>query len=198
MMTPVRVEIDSSVPRVVVNGMEITYAPLMRAIYDVLGEPSRVHVPAPVVPPGHRNNQIHVYDTLGIRVNEHHFTFRAQELGLTFDCNDPLFAFTPREPFRGSLVVDGTAMPLGGPEAEFGRACPLSLQHNLAGLWHWKAGGFYVGLHARGSKLRSGRRSRQRQVIDVSISWPHDPWDSSARPPAAPGVAVHPMKETRT
>lgn len=180
-MTPTRIEIYSSTPRMVVKGMEITSAPIMRAMYDILGAPSRTCEPAPAAPPGHRNNQSHVYDTLGIRVNEHHFTFRAQGLDLTFDCNDPQFASTPKEPFRGSLVIDGTAMPLGGPEAEFVRACPLPLQPTLSGLWHWKVDNFYVGLYARGSKLRSGRRSRQRQVIDLSMSWPHDPWDSSAR-----------------
>ena len=191
MMTPTRVEIDSSTPRMVVNGLEITSAPIVRTIYDVLGEPSRVYVPTPAAPPGHRNNQLHVYDTLGIRVSEHHFTFRAQEIGLTFDCNDPLFAFAPKEPFRGSLVIDGSAMPLGGPEAEFVHACPLPLQQTLSGLWHWEVDKFYVGLHARGSKLRSGRRSHQRQVIDLSMSWPHDPWDSSARTNARLTVGDH-------
>ncbi|APR80788.1 Hypothetical protein A7982_06135 [Minicystis rosea] len=167
------------------NGLEITSAPPMRAIYGVLGEPSRVHVPVPAAPPGHRNNQIHVYDALGVRVNEHHFTFLAQELGLTFDCDDPAFAFTPKEPFRGELVIDNRSMPLGGPEADFVRACPLPLEHTMAGVWRWEAGGFFVGLDARGDRLSTGRRSRNRRVIGLSISWPHDPWDRSARPGSA-------------
>ena len=179
---PPRVEIRSSPVRIAIHGVEIMSAPRMGTIYEALGKPSRLHVPTPAPPPGHRNNQIHVYDALGIRVNEHHFTFRAHELGLTFDCKDSPFAFTPREPFRGSFVIDGKAMPLGGPEADFVRACPLPLKHTLSGLWHWEDNGLYVGLQARGSKLRSGRRSRQRQVIDFSLSWPHDPWDTSALP----------------
>jgi hypothetical protein len=181
MVASVRIEIDGSAPRIVVNGFEITSAPPMRAIHGVLGEPSRVHVPDPAAPPGHRNNQIHVYDALGIHVNEHHFTFRAQQLALTFDCDDPTYAFTPKEPFRGELVIDGRSMPLGGLEADFVRACPLPLEHTVAGRWHWKVGGFFVGLHARGDRLRAGRRSGRRRVIELSVSWPHDPWDDSAR-----------------
>jgi hypothetical protein len=39
---------------------------------------------------------------------------------------------------------------------------------------------FAIHVHTRVRKLPSGRRSRVRQVIEVSVSWPHDNWDSPA------------------
>ena len=67
---------------VILNGVSISEALPPEALYKILGIPDRVDVPATPAPFGHRNNQIHVYDSLGIYFHEHHFTQLA--MGLTF------------------------------------------------------------------------------------------------------------------
>jgi hypothetical protein len=149
----------------------------------MLGSPSRVVAAGPPAPAGHRNNHIHIYDDLGIRLNEHHYTFRLQEIACSFECEEPLYPFTPRSSFSGEFWIDQQRLPQGGPSAVFVDRCPIPLEPRIGGSWSWQLRDFYLGLHCRGPRLRSGRRSKQRVIVDISLSWPHDPW---AMPPTAP------------
>jgi hypothetical protein len=47
------------------NGEDFIDAVSHSMIHDLLGPPTRVIVPGPPAPYGHRNNQVHVYDSLG-------------------------------------------------------------------------------------------------------------------------------------
>jgi hypothetical protein len=166
---------------VIVNGYRIQTAPPVAELLRAIGTPSRVDTGPTPAPPGFRNNQQHVFDSLGVHVNEHHHTCRAQAIGLTLRVDEPRYGFTPKPAFGGKLLFDGIAMPLQAKEHEFLRTSPWPFEHFISGNWSYKFDGFFVGFTAVGPKLASGRRSKQRMVVDVSISWPHDPHNPLGR-----------------
>jgi hypothetical protein len=163
------VEVVSEGPKVVVGGLVIETAPLAHALHAVLGPPSRIDAGERPTPVGHRNNQIHVFDRLGLTLNEHHHTRRVQGLCCWFGTDEPRFPFTPGQPFTDRLVFGGVVMPPGGYERKFFAISPFEFVESLGGVWSLRLGGFSVHIQSRGSKLPSGRRSRVRQVIEVSL-----------------------------
>ena len=165
----------------IVNGLRVVTAPPVAELLRVIGTPSRIDTGPTPAPPGFRNNQQHVFDSLGMHVNEHHHTCRAQSLGLTLRVDEPRYGFRPKSAFAGQLLFDGVGMPLRATERQFLQASPWPFDHLLAGSWSYKFDGFFVGFDAAGPKLASGRRSMQRMVVDVSVSWPHDPNGDPAR-----------------
>jgi hypothetical protein len=180
MKTNPTIEVLTKTPSVVIGEMAIVSAPTVDEMYAALGRPSRIDSGATPAPVGHRNNQIHVYDCLGLVFHEHHYTRRAQGIWCWSELTEPGFAFTPHEPFRGRIHFDGIVMPLGGRDIEFVHLSPFKFALTFGGVWRFAFAGFSVILHSRGPKLRSGRRSKVRQITDVSISWPHDDWGEPA------------------
>ena len=176
----VTVHVFTVSPRIVVNGLSITTAPVVSKLHVVLGQPDRIDTGPVPAPYGHRNNQIHVYDRLGVTFNEHHYTRRAQDIWCWFDTSELVYRFTPKEPFLGKLFFNETEIPLGGSEQKFMQSSPFKFQHTLGHVWSFRFEGFSLRANERGQKLPSGRRSRKRQVTDISISWPHDDWASPA------------------
>jgi hypothetical protein len=71
---------------------------------------------------------------------------------------------------------------LGSPSRIDSGAQPVPVGHrnNQIHVYSYQFGGFAIHVHTSGRKLPSGRRSRARQVIEVSISWPHDNWGAPA------------------
>jgi hypothetical protein len=189
----VSVQVLTDGPKVILGGLVIETAPTVAELHAALGPPSRIdtgELPAPV---GHRNNQVHVYDALGLTLNEHHHTRLAQAACCWFGTDEPRFRFTPRQPFAGRLVFGGVVMPLGGDEEAFFAAAPFEFIESLGGVWSVRLAGFSVHVQTRGPKLPSGRRSRLRQVIEVSLSWPHDNWGAPAN--AEPAAAADRPRE---
>jgi hypothetical protein len=169
------IEVNRHPPAVLVNGFRIETAPPVAELLSAIGSPTRVYAGPTPAPTGFRNNQQHVFDALGVHVNEHHHTRRAQEIGVTLSVDERKYGFTPTSAFNGTLLFDGVRMPLQATEAEFSKAAPWAFENFITGNWRYKFDGFYVGFDAIGPKLKTGRRSKQRVVVDVSISWPHDP-----------------------
>jgi hypothetical protein len=147
---------------------------MIEEMHAVLGSPSRIDSGITPAPHGHRNNQIHVYDSFGFVVHEHHFTRRAEDIWCWFDVQEPQFAFVPYQPFVGRLLFDGVEMPLGGRDVEFVRSSPFKFAQELGHVWRYEFAGFVIMLNSQGRKLDSGRRSSVCQITDLSISWPHD------------------------
>src|SRR5262249_17723166 len=142
----------------------------------VLGIPDRVVDPAPPAPFGHRNNQIHVYDDLGLYFHEHHWTRLAMDLVFVFWPEEEGYSFTPRQAFAGHLKLQEYLVPAGASESQFIRECPIRFEAYRPG--GWRAGGerLAFGMYSKGAKLRSGRRSARRRVVSIDVAWPHDPW----------------------
>jgi hypothetical protein len=169
------IEVNRNPPAVLVNGFRIESAPPVAQLFAVIGTPTRIDTGPKPAPPGFRNNRQHVFDLLGVHVNEHHHTRRAQAIGVALSVEERRYGFTPTSAFGGSLHFDGVRMPLSATETDFLEAAPWPFEHFVAGNWSYKFDGFFVGFVAVGPKVASSRRSEQRAVVEVSISWPHDP-----------------------
>jgi hypothetical protein len=69
----------------------------------ILGQPNRTIEPSPPAPYGHRNNHIHLYDHLGLYLNEHHATGLIGEVTFVLDPTE--VPFPVGCPFAGRLRV---------------------------------------------------------------------------------------------
>src|SRR6516225_6572148 len=101
----------------------------------MLGIPDRIVDPAPPAPVGHRNNQIHVYDDLGLYFHEHHWTRLAMDLVFVYWPDEEGFSFTPRRAFSGHLKLQGYFVPVRASESQFIRECPLPFEAYVSGQW---------------------------------------------------------------
>lgn len=174
MTTSPTIEVATDPPRVVIDGLTIVSAPTVEKLHVVLGRPGRIESGETPAPVGHRNNQIHIYDQLGLVFHEHHYTRRAESIWCWFEVEDRRYRFTPHESFRGHLLFDGVEMPFGGLETSFLDFSPFHFVRELGDVWNFAFDGFGIFVHSRGPFLPSGRRSKVRRITDVSISWPHD------------------------
>jgi hypothetical protein len=170
------VEVEVRLDGIIISGHPIPEAVPPPWLHGVLGIPDRVVDPAPPAPVGHRNNQVHVYDDLGLYFHEHHWTRLAMDLVFVFWPEEESYAFTPRRAFSGHLKLHDYLVPVAASESQFIRACPIPFEEYLSG--HWRAGSerFAVGMVSKGDKLRSGRRGARRRIVSIDVSWPHDPW----------------------
>lgn len=156
------------------NGLSITGAISPTAIHQLLGEPSRIHSAGPPAPYGHRNNQIHVYDKLGLYFNEHHHTRLLTGATFVFWPKEQDFPFIPEHAFAGKLILGEYEIPGAASEKEIIAECGLPFSDPLGGVWSLP-GTIPIILDTKGAKLTSGRRSSARRLASVSIGWPHDP-----------------------
>ena len=183
----ITLSIQSKPAAVFVNDFRVTSAPTARDLLAVLGEPSNVYDGAVPAPAGHRNNQIYIYNELGLTFNEHHHARLVQGISCWFETDDPEYRFTPSSDFAGHLLFDGEPMPLGGDIRDFMTASPLVFGGGFAGGWQHNFEGFGIFVRSRGHKLPSGRRSKVHRVVSVAVSWPHDPWAAAPSTPSDHG-----------
>lgn len=175
-MQTLSLSVTSEKPALHVNGCSIVTAPTVEEMYAILGEPTRIDSGESPAPVGHRNGRIHIYDELGVTINEHHYTYRIQSLMCWMNVVDTEFRFVPEQAFSGTLSVDGSDLRLGGNVRDFFASSPVEFGDGWGGSWSFRVGGFCVFLSSQGHRLRSGRRSKVRHVATVSLSWPHDSW----------------------
>lgn len=155
--------------------------------YEIFGTPDRVLdkflTPAPH---GHRNNQRHYYDDLGITLNEHHYTHQIQAINFVLDTE---MAHHPtKNPFRGSLQVAGATLNVGAAERALA-ASSLKFTSQLSGTWFAMVADtsstpITIAVTTMGPKLPSGRCSRAKLITNVELCLTHDPWDTTYRTPA--------------
>jgi hypothetical protein len=169
-----QIQVSRDPPFVLISGLRIVTAPPVADLLKAIGMPTRVDTGSNPAPPGFRNNQIHIFDSLGVYINEHHHTRRAEGITLAL-LNEPQNRFSPTNSFSGELTFNSATIPLRATETQFLKASPWQFEHFIAGSWSCRFDGFYIGFDAIGSKLPSGRRSKRRMVASVNISWPHDP-----------------------
>lgn len=108
------VEVEVRLDGMLIGGHSIPEAVQPSWLHGVLGFPDRIVDPAPPPPVGHRNNQIHVYDDLGLYFHEHHWTRLAQDLVFAFWPEEERHAFTPCRAFSGHLKLHDYLVPAGG------------------------------------------------------------------------------------
>src|SRR5690606_9484676 len=99
------------------DGASVNDTPIDRAgpasqYHAVFGTPDRIidgsSTPAPF---GHRNNQFHYYDTLGVTLNEHHYTHQIQAINFVFDTD--LADHPTMSPFIGTMIIGGLRISVG-------------------------------------------------------------------------------------
>ena len=165
------VEAQIGLDGVVLNGYPISEAIPPHRLHEVLGPPDRIVDPAPPAPFGHRNNQIHVYDSLGLYFNEHHSTRLTEDLVFVLWAEEEGYEFSPCRSFSGCLRLGGYRIPIEAGESEVIRDCPIPFQKVLSGSWRAKGERFEVGMDTMGAKMKSGRRSSRRRVVSIDVSW---------------------------
>jgi hypothetical protein len=67
---PVVIEVRSHPPADFVNGLLIETAPPVAELLAAIGTPTRIDAGPEPAPPEFRNNRQHVFDPLGVHVNE--------------------------------------------------------------------------------------------------------------------------------
>ena len=155
-------------------GGELSDAISIGRLHSLLGAPSRIVEPAQRAPAGHRNNQIHIYDALGIICHEHHYTRLVEGIAFVF-WPDEAPAFAPAAAFAGRLTVFGLPLEAGMTGAALS-ALPCSFEPGIGGSLSYEDDKISVIIDTKGKKLPSGRRSKSRQVVSVAVGLAHDPW----------------------
>ena len=153
----------------VLAGLSIPHALPASSFHDLLGAPNRIIAAGQPAPAGHRNNHIHIYDDLGIYINEHHYTYLLSSV--TFVLDTAHSSFPSQNPFRGCLEIGGLKITQPFAENDIMQT-GLPFRAKLRGSWtlntdstHW------ISLN-----------SKRNVVHAVSVCVPHDPHDDTHRP----------------
>jgi hypothetical protein len=169
-----------------INGTPIHAAEPIANYHVLLGEPSRIAGAGPPAPFGHRNNQIHFYDNLGITLNEHHYTYQIQAITFVLDTVDAIHPTI--RPFSGTLDVGGAQLAPGVSEAELANS-QIQFTSQLRGTWFANVSSapidgreIRIAVDSAGHRLKSGRRSQVRRIVTITLCLKHDPWDVRYRP----------------
>ena len=163
------------------DGHVFVHAVTPGAFVAALGPANRVIDAGGPAPHGHRSTLLHVYDSLGLLINEHHHTGTICEVRFSLWPEQDIHP--PAAAFPGELRLGIRSIRSGAMEAEL-KACGLPFEPSLAGDWGVTGGPVSIWATTRGARLKSGRRSRVRRIVHVSVGLRHDPWDE--RRAAAP------------
>lgn len=132
----------------------------------VLGQTARIIEPSPPAPYGHRNNQIHLYDELGLYLIEHHSTRNVDAVVFVLWLDEA--TFKPVREFSGDLAIGGVQVHPGMTPREFTN-CTITFEGPILGLWNARQGGLSIGLTDKKVRLPSGRRGKSHRFVDVSF-----------------------------
>lgn len=131
---------------------------------DVLGPPSRIIEAGQPAPYGHRNNHVHVFDSEGIYLTEHHASRLIESVNFIFEPAESPFPI--ERAFDGSLVVDGQTIRAGTSEGDIESA---HLTRDLPGEYSVKLMKCWIGISAKGRCDGRGKRRKPRYVVRVSV-----------------------------
>jgi hypothetical protein len=133
---------------------------------NVLGPPSRTIDAGPPAPFGHRNNQVHVFDSEGIYLTEHHASRMIESVNFIFDTGESPFPI--ERSFDGNLEVDGHTIRAGKSERDIESA---HFTLDLPGEFSVKYETCWIGISAQGRRDAQGKRRKPRFIIRVSVSF---------------------------
>src|SRR5689334_17924441 len=132
--------------------------------WGILGPPTRTFEPSPPAPYGHRNNQIHIYDSEGIYLTEHHASRLIDSINFIFDPSDSPFPIECS--YRGSLVIDGQLFSIDMPEKTI---VINGLSQDLRGAYRIKFQNCSVWISTKGRRGADRKRKKPRYVVCVSV-----------------------------
>jgi hypothetical protein len=131
---------------------------------SVLGLPSRTVSAGSSAPVGHRNNQLHFFDSEGIYLTEHHASRLIESVNFVFDPSESPFPIEGG--FSGNLKVDEQSIHANMPEDDLDLT---RLMHDLPGEYSLNHENCWVGISAQGHRNSHGRRQKPRYVVRVSV-----------------------------
>jgi hypothetical protein len=129
-----------------------------------LGLPSRTIDAGPPAPAGYRNNQVHIFDSDGIYLTEHHDSRLIESVNFVFDPADSTFPIDGA--FCGDLKVDRQSICSNMLEGDLDLTL---LARELPGEYSVKYEKCWIGISAKGRRDFSGKRRKPRYVIEVSV-----------------------------
>jgi hypothetical protein len=157
---------EVSLDGLLLNG-RLFRSPARPAEYSVVLEtPVRVVEPSPPAPFGHRNNQIHLFDELGLYLIEHHATRLVD--AVVFVLWQEESAFKPLCEYSGELTVGSVRLFPGMAPRDYSGGT-IAFQGPVLGLWSARRDGIWIGLNARRMRQPNGRRGKRLRFVDVSI-----------------------------
>jgi hypothetical protein len=160
---------DASLDGLLLNGC-LFQSPVQPSEYAaVLGSPVRVVEPLSPAPFGHRNNQIHLFDDLGLYLIEHHATRLVD--GVVFVLWLGEAAFKPVCEYSGELTVGGVRFLPGMTPRDY-TGGTIAFEGPVLRLWNAERDGIWIGLRAEGMRQPSGRRGKRLRYVDVSVCFP--------------------------
>lgn len=128
-----------------------------------LGTPSRVIEAGGRPPPGHKNNLVHIFDSQGMYLTEHHASALVESVNFVFDRNECPFPIQAE--YVGSLVAGEQRLGLGMTEDELRKG----VKKDLPGEYHIEFGNYWIGMSFLGEKDRTGKRRQSKYLVRVSF-----------------------------
>lgn len=148
----------------------------LREYEGALGTPSRTIEPGRPAPAGHRNNQVHIFDDSGIYLTEHHASGLIESVNFILDPSES--PFPVQRAFTGTLSVFGQPMRENMTERDL---TPDLFTRYLPGQYSLRTDGCAVTVSSIGRRSPSGRRSKIRYIVRVSVSLKGDRIDEQSR-----------------
>ncbi len=157
---------DISFDGLVLNG-HLFRTPMEPSEYVVaVGAAARVVEPMTPAPYGYRNNQIHLFDDLGLYLIEDHATRLVDAVAFVLWLEES--AFAPAREFSGILTVGGVRFLPGTGPRDY-RDGGIAFEGPVLGLWSARKDQIWIGLSGKGVRLGSGRRGRQIRFVNVGV-----------------------------
>ncbi len=131
----------------------------------VLGTPARIADPSPPAPYGHRNNQLYLFDEIGLYLIEH--STRLVD-GVVFVLWLEESVFEIAREYTGDPSLGGRRFFPGAMESDYAGGTIL-FEGPVLGQWRAKGDGVWIGLEAKGIRQPNGRRGKRRRFASMSV-----------------------------
>ena len=163
-MSANRIDAVATADGLAINGYLFDKKLPLERYSEILGEPSRTIAAGPPAPAGHRNNQVHVFDSDGIYLTAHHASRLIESVNFVFDPTESPFSI--KENFCGNLRVDRQQLRPNMAEADL----DLTLfARDLPGEYSVEYKNCWIGVYSRGRRYPNGKRKNPRYVVRVSV-----------------------------
>jgi hypothetical protein len=130
---------------------------------EALGVPHRTIAAGPPAPTGHRSNQVHIFDSQGIYLTEHHASRLIESVNFVFDPSESPFPIAM--PFMGSLTIDGRQICSNMLDTDLD---PKTFARVLGGEYSVSYKNCWIGVSTK-RRGPGGKRGRVRHVTRASV-----------------------------
>ena len=147
-----------------INGMLIDKKQPLEHYRPALGGPSRTIDAGPPAPVGHRNNQVHVFDSLGIYLTEHHGSRLIESVNFVFDSSHSPFPI--ENPYDGEVEVKGQRLRANLEESPIDTT---RFARDLPGEYSVKHNNCWVGIFSKEGRGTGEKRGEPLYIFRVSV-----------------------------